>query len=60
MFFQVHMSSCNPSSQPLLSLGTLVPNSSDRHEKQLRPDFTRHKTHPKIRFVWEKQTEVHF
>ena len=34
-----------------LSLGTLVPNSRDRHEKQWRPDFTRHKTHPKIRFV---------
>ena len=33
------------------SLGTLVPNSRDRHEKQWRPDFTRHKTHPKIRFV---------
>ena len=25
-------------------------NSRDRHEKQWRPDFTRHKTHPKIRF----------
>ena len=36
--------------QPL-SLGTLVPNSRDRHEKQWRPDFTRHKTHPKIHFV---------
>ena len=35
----------------LISLGTLVPNSRDRHEKQWRPDFTRHKTHPKIRFV---------
>ena len=35
----------------LLSLGTLVPNGRDRHEKQWRPDFTRHKTHPKIRFV---------
>ena len=34
-----------------VSLGTLVPNSRDRHEKQWRPDFTRHKTHPKIRFV---------
>ena len=34
-----------------ISLGTLVPNSRDRHEKQWRPDFTRHKTHPKIRFV---------
>ena len=34
-----------------LSLGTLVPNSRDRHEKQWRPNFTRHKTHPKIRFV---------
>ena len=34
-----------------LSLGTLVPNSRDRHEKQWRPDFTRHKKHPKIRFV---------
>ena len=37
--------------QYLISLGTLVPNSRDRHEKQWRPDFTRHKTHPKIRFV---------
>ena len=46
--------------QYVISLGTLVPNSRDRHEKQWRPDFTRHKTHPKIRFVWEKQTEVHF
>ena len=35
----------------LLSLITLVPNSRDRHEKQWRPDFARHKTHPKIRFV---------
>ena len=43
-----------------ISLGMLVPNSRDRHEKQWRPDFTRHKTHPKIRFVWEYQTEVHF
>ena len=34
-----------------VSLGTLVPNSRDRHEKQWQPDFTRHKTHPKIRFV---------
>ena len=34
-----------------ISLGALVPNSRDRHEKQWRPDFTRHKTHPKIRFV---------
>ena len=34
-----------------VSLGTLVPNSRDRHEKQWRPDFTLHKTHPKIRFV---------
>ena len=34
-----------------ISLGALVPNSRDRHEKQLRPDFTLHKTHPKIRFV---------
>ena len=34
-----------------ISLGTLVPNSRDRHEKQWRPDFTHHKTHPKIRFV---------
>ena len=33
------------------SLGLLVPNSRDRHEKQWRPDFTHHKTHPKIRFV---------
>ena len=33
------------------SLGALVPNSRDRHEKQWRPDFTHHKTHPKIRFV---------
>ena len=37
--------------QLVVSLGTLVPNSRDRHEKQWRPDFTRHKTHPKIRFV---------
>ena len=43
-----------------ISLGTLVPNSRDRHEKQWRPDFTHHKTHPKMRFVCEKQTEVHF
>ena len=43
-----------------LSLGALVPNSRDRHEKQWRPDFTHHKTHPKIRFVCKKQTEVHF
>ena len=41
-------------------LGTLVPNSRDRHEKQWRPDFTHHKTHPKMRFISEKQTEVHF
>ena len=34
-----------------ISLGALVPNSRDRHEKQWRPDFTRHKIHPKIRFV---------
>ena len=34
-----------------ISLGALVPNSRDRHEKQWRPDFTCHKTHPKIRFV---------
>ena len=39
------------SSNLTVSLGTLVPNSRDRHEKQWRPDFTRHKTHPKIRFV---------
>ena len=32
-------------------VGALVPNSRDQHEKQWRPDFTRHKTHPKIRFV---------
>ena len=38
-------------SELIISLGTLVPNSRDRHEKQWRPDFTRHKTHPKIRFV---------
>ena len=44
----------------IVSLGTLVPNSRDRHEKQWRPDFTHHKTHPKMRFVCEKQTEVHF
>ena len=31
----------------ILSLGALVPNSRDRHEKQWRPDFTHHKTHPK-------------
>ena len=43
-----------------LSLGALVPNSRDRHEKQWRPDFTHHKTHPKMRFISEKQTEVHF
>ena len=43
-----------------ISLGTLVPNSRDRHEKQWRPDFTHHKTHPKMRFVCKKQTEVHF
>ena len=29
----------------------LVPNSRDRHEKQWRPDFTHHKTHPKMRFI---------
>ena len=34
-----------------ISLGALVPNSRDRHEKQWRPDFTHHKTHPKMRFV---------
>ena len=34
-----------------LSLGALVPNSRDRHEKQWRPDFMRHKTHPKMCFV---------
>ena len=33
------------------SLGALVPNSRDRHEKQWRPDFTHHKTHPKMCFV---------
>ena len=44
----------------ILSLGALVPNSRDRHEKQWRPDFMHHKTHPKMRFVCEKQTEVHF
>ena len=33
------------------SLGALVPNSRDRHKKQWQPDFTRHKTHPKICFV---------
>ena len=43
-----------------ISLGALVPNSRDRHEKQWQPDFTHLKTHPKMRFVWEKQTEVHF
>ena len=37
-----------------LSLGALVPNSRDRHEKQWRPDFTHHKTHPKMHFVCEK------
>ena len=36
---------------PKISLGTLLPNSRDRHEKQWRPDFTCHKTHPKICFV---------
>ena len=47
--------------QPLdISLGALVPNSRDRHEKQWQPNFTHHKTHPKMRFVCEKQTEVHF
>ena len=34
-----------------LSLGALVPNSRDQHEKQWRPDFTHHKTHPKMRLV---------
>ena len=34
-----------------LSLGALEPNSRDRHEKQWRPDFTHHKTHPKMCFV---------
>ena len=34
-----------------VSLGSLVPNSRDRHEKQWRPDFTCHKIHPKIHFV---------
>ena len=33
------------------SLGALVPNSRDRHEKQWQLDFTHHKTHPKMRFV---------
>ena len=28
----------------MVSLGALVPNSRDRHEKQWRPDFTHHKT----------------
>ena len=43
-----------------MSLGALVPNSRDRHEKQWQLDFTHHKTHPKMSFVSEKQTEVHF
>ena len=43
-----------------ISLGALAPNSRDRHEKLWRPDFTHHKTHPKMHFVCKKQTEVHF
>ena len=35
------------------SLGALVPNSRDQQEKQWRPDFMHHKTHPKIR-LFEK------
>ena len=31
-----------------ISLGALIPNSRDQHEKQWRPDFTHHKTHPKM------------
>ena len=34
-----------------LSLGMLVPNSRDQHEKKWQLKFTHHKTHPKIRFV---------
>ena len=34
-----------------VSLGALVPNSRDRHEKQWRPDFMHHKTHPKMHLV---------
>ena len=54
----IHSESIN--NKLMLSLGALVPNSRDQHEKQWRPDFTRHKTHPKMRFVCKKQTEVHF
>ena len=34
-----------------LSLGMLVTNSRDQHEKKWRLNFTHHKTHPKIHFV---------
>ena len=46
--------------QTTVSLGALVPNSRVRHEKQWRPDFTHHKTHPKSALFEKKQTEVHF
>ena len=42
-----------------VSLGALVPNSRDRHENNGDRILCTTK-HPKMRFVWEKQTEVHF
>ena len=39
------------------SLGTLIPNGIDWHEKMVT-EFYAHRTHPKIHFVWEKQTKM--
>ena len=47
-FFKIFIFLNNPI---YVSLGVLVPNSRDRHEKQWRPDFTYHRTHPKMCFV---------